>query len=154
MDSGVDSAGQGAEAIADGVGQLQKEGTSQVLKSVVKASKDPAFARAYLAASQRRAADALPYGAPEGAAGRVSYIYTMPGSGETSTGSSLAGWALLAVIALAAGAVAWRRLHPVTAAAAPTDVPDEAPEEPIEPEPADPARDDDWFFRPESDEQQ
>lgn len=154
VDSGVDSAGQGAEAIADGAGQLQKEGTSQVLKSVVKASKDPAFARAYLAASQRRAADALPYGAPEGAAGRVSYIYTMPGSGETSTGSSLAGWALLAVIALAAGAVAWRRLHPVTAAAAPTDVPDEAPEEPIEPEPADPARDDDWFFRPESDEQQ
>ena len=59
--------------------------------------------------------------------------------------------------ALAAGAVAWRRLHPVTApAAAPADAAPEEPTEPepTEPEPTEPARDDDWFFRPESDEQQ
>ena len=139
---------------------------------MVKASKDPAFARAYLKASEKRAADALPYGAPEGAAGRVSYLYTMPGSGESGTSSSLAGWALLAVIALAAGAVAWRRLHPVEAvagatAAAPFEpVPDEVDGPDSEPDvdtapadepddsaapPPDAAREGDWFFRPESD---
>ena len=170
VDSGVNSAGQGADSLADGAGQLQQEGTSEVLTSVVKASKDPAFARAYLAASQKRAADALPYGAPEGAAGRVSYIYTLPSAGEPGSGSTLAGWALLVVIALAAGAVAWRRLHPVGAIPAsafapegapevtPTDMseetPAEVPEETPPDVPDDAPRDDDWFFRPESDQQQ
>ncbi len=170
VDSGVNSAGQGAEALSDGAGQLQKEGTSKVLASVVKASKDPAFARAYLAATQKRAADALPYGAPEGAAGRVSYIYTLPASEDSGSSSGLAGWALLAVIATAAGAVAWRRLHPVAAGVGPAFVPEEAPadrpadaemeeqeeptDQPDEASQIDAPREDDWFFRPESDQQQ
>ncbi len=136
VDQGVDSAAGGADQLADGAGQLQEEGTQEVLASVVKASKDPALAKAYLAASQSRAADALPYGAPDGAAGRVAYIYTLPGSQESDTASSLAGWGLLAVIAAAAGAVAWRRLHPADAA-----------QPVVEPEP--PATDDDWPFRPQ-----
>ena len=44
--------------------------------------------------------------------GRVAYVYTMPGSGDSrSSTGTLAGWGLLAVIAAAAGAVAWRRLR-------------------------------------------
>jgi hypothetical protein len=73
----------------------------------------------------------------------------MPGSGESEQSSTLAGWALLAVIALAAGAVAWRRLHPVSAAGAAPETPTDSPE-PV----PDAPRDDDWFFRPESDQRQ
>ncbi len=157
VDSGVDDAAGGADALADGAGQLQSQGTAEVLAGIVKASKDPAFAKAYLAASEKRAVDALPYGAPEGAAGRVAYIYTMPGSDESdSTASTLAGWGLLAVIAAAVGAVAWRRLHPVSADPGP-----EQPFAPLEAVPADlpPGLDepptgppveiqDNWPFRP------
>ncbi len=143
IDQGVDSAAQGADALAQGADQLQAQGTSAILAGVIKASKDPAFARAYLAASEARAADALPYGAPEGAAGKVSYIYTMPGSTTSgSTGSTLAAWGLLAVILAAGIAVAWRRLHPV--------VPADQPFEPFAPPQSD-TDDQDWFFRPGGD---
>ena len=152
VDAGVDSAAGGADQLADGADQLQEQGTAEVLNKVIKASKDPALAKAYLAASQERAADALPYGAPDGAAGRVAYIYTMPGSQQSGTASSLAGWGLLAVIAAAAVAVAWRRLHPVEAAAPAVEAATvEAPPIPDTP-PADlppVGTDDDWPFRPQ-----
>jgi len=132
VDSAVGDAAGGAGELADGADQLQSQGTAEVLAGIVKASKDPAFAKAYLAASEKRAVDALPYGAPEGAAGRVAYIYTMPGSDEAGgTASTLAGWGLLVVIAAAVGAVAWRRLHPVS--------PGQGPEQPFAPPEASPA---------------
>jgi len=143
IDEGVDSAAQGADALAQGADQLQSQGTSKILAGVLKASKDPAFARAYLAASESRAADALPYGAPDGAAGRVSYIYTMPGSATGGgAGSTLAAWGLLAVILAAGAAVAWRRLHPL--------LPSGQQPEPFAPPPGD-TDDQDWFFRPDAD---
>lgn len=142
VDEGVDSAAGGADQLADGAGQLQEEGTEEVLASVVKASKDPALAKAYLAASQARAADALPYGAPDGAAGRVAYIYTLSGSEEPGTASTLAGWGLLLVIAAAAGAVAWRRLHPADAVEPAVAVDQPAGSEPT-------TLDNDWPFRPQ-----
>jgi putative membrane protein len=150
VNSGVNDAAGGAEQLADGADQLQQQGTSDALAGVIKASKQPAFAKAYLAATQARAEDALPYGAPEGAVGRVAYVYTMPGSGDsrTSTGT-LAGWGLLAVIAAAAGAVAWRRLNPVaetTEGSHPELV--EAERMTNDPRPAPTPPDDDWPFRP------
>ncbi len=152
LNAGVDGAADGADQLATGANQLQEEGTSEVLAGVVKASKDPAFARAYLAASESRAADALPYGAPDGAAGRVSYVYTMPGSQtQDGTTGTLAGWGLLLVIAAAALAVAWRRLHPVgPAAEAPLAVDEPAPLPPPGPSPfapsGTPPEDGGWFF--------
>jgi putative membrane protein len=154
VNSGVNDAAGGAEQIADGADQLQQQGTSDALAGVIEASKQPAFAKAYLAATQARAEDALPYGAPEGAQGRVAYVYTMPGSGTRGSTGTLAGWGLLAVIAAAAGAVAWRRLHPVGEAS--EDSPGAAAEEEVPgaeqvaltPPPGASPPDDDWPFRP------
>ena len=117
VNSGVNDAAGGAEQLADGADQLQQQGTSDALAGVIKASKQPAFAKAYLAATQARAEDALPYGAPEGAVGRVAYVYTMPGSGDSrSSTGTLAGWGCSPSSPRpCAGAVAWRRLHPVAA---------------------------------------
>lgn len=143
VDEGVSSAGSGAQQLSQGARQLQQQGTQKVLNSVIKASQDPAFAKAYLKASERRAADALPYGAPAGGAGRVAYVYTMTGTQPSSSSGTLAAWGLVAVIVASAIAVAWRRLHPVANTA-------ESPPGP-EPEPA-PIADNDWLFRPPGDQ--
>lgn len=166
VNSGVNSAATGASAISEGARQLQKQGTQKVLNQIIKASKDPAFAKAYLKASEARAADALPYGAPDGATGRVSYVYTLTGTQTDNRGGSWAGWGLLALIALGAGVAAWRRLNPVAAGPAATPVPETetgtevAPPAPAA-DPADPVvqvlpdedpepttSDNDWLFRP------
>ncbi|MEZ5186504.1 MAG: hypothetical protein R2720_12220 [Candidatus Nanopelagicales bacterium] len=170
VNTGVNQAVAGVDQLATGANDLQEKGTAEVLAGVVKSSKDPAFAKAYLAASEDRAEDALPYGAPEGAAGRVAYVYTMPGSDDSGgTASQLAAWGLLAVITAAVGAVAWRRLHPVATtsadvpfapvseevASAATDVPfSPVAEQTTQPESFTPVRadpealPDDWPFRP------
>ena len=127
-----------------------------MLNKIIKASRDPAFAKAYLQASEDRAADALPYGPPDGAAGRVSYVYTMTGSQTDNRTSAWAGWALVLLMAVGAVVVAWRRLQPVSpgAAAEPAPVGAEPVFEEPAPEPADvvvaapTTSDNDWLFRP------
>jgi putative membrane protein len=151
LDEGVDSATSGAAQLARGADQLHRDGTSEVLAGIVDASKDPAKAQAYLAASEDRAGDALPYGAPDGAAGRVAYVYTLQGSDTgDGTASTVAGWALLLVIAVAAGSVAWRRLHPLDGAVAEASAPP-PPTPASQPEPfapAEPTPEDTWPFGP------
>lgn len=164
VSSGVNSAATGASALSEGARQLQKQGTQRVLNQIIKASKDPAFAKAYLKASEARASDALPYGAPDGATGSVAYVYTMSGTQTDNRGGSWAGWGLLALIAIGAGVAAWRRLNPAAAAAAAVPAPANvaampAPAEPEAAEPAveilpdvqpdpEPHTDNDWLFRP------
>ncbi len=160
VNSGVNSAASGASALTEGARQLQKQGTQRVLNQIIKASKDPAFAKAYLKASEARAADALPYGAPDGASGRVAYVYTMTGTQTDNRSSSWAGWGLLALIVAGAVVAAWRRLNPVVATASATppvaaaDPEPEAAEEPVvqvlsddDPDPGQ-GSDNDWLFRP------
>jgi putative membrane protein len=116
LDEGVDAAGSGADRLSDGADQVQEEGTSEILAEIVEASRDPAFARAYLKATHERARDALPYGPPRGAAGHIAYVYIMEGSDEVPRGTnSFAAWTLMVVLALAAAVLAWRRLHPAGA---------------------------------------
>lgn len=159
---GVEGARSGAEQVSSGARQLSAKGTQRILDQVVKASRDPAFASAYLKASAARAADALPYGAPEGAQGRVAYVYTLTGTEQDNRTASWASWGLLALFAAGVGAVAWRRLHPAPAVAAaaavpepdspepeaqPEPEPEAEPEPEVEPEP-EASSDNDWLFRP------
>lgn len=71
------AAGAGGE-LASGARRLQQEGTAPAAASVLEASTEPAEAAAWLAAADARAADALPYGAPDGAVGHVAYQFTLP----------------------------------------------------------------------------
>jgi putative membrane protein len=78
---GLAEGSQGAAAagaqVAAGAQRLQADGTAPAAESVLDASTDPAEAEAWLAAADARAADALPYGAPEGAVGTVAYVFTL-----------------------------------------------------------------------------
>lgn len=75
-DGSQGAAAAGAE-VATGAARLQQDGTAPAAESVLDASTDPAEAEAWLAAADARAADALPYGAPEGALGTVAYVFTL-----------------------------------------------------------------------------
>lgn len=111
VDEAVTAAADGASQLSRGTAQLQEQGASAISRRIARASRESAFARAYLRATEQRAADALPYGAPDGAAGRVAYVYTLPG-GEAPGGVSgaLARWGLFVVVAAALAATVWRRL--------------------------------------------
>jgi putative membrane protein len=100
---GASQAAAGSAAVAAGVTAVQVQGIDRIGESVVEASREPALARAWLAATDRRAADALPYGAPEGALGTVSYRLTM--ASLRDTGTPAWQWWALAVVGLAA--VGW-----------------------------------------------
>jgi hypothetical protein len=79
---------------------VQVQGIDRIGQSVVEASREPALARAWLAATDRRAADALPYGAPEGADGTVSYRLTM--ASLRDTGTPAWQWWALGIVGLVA----------------------------------------------------
>lgn len=113
LSGGADLLAGGAETLAAGASQLQEQGTSAVLREVVESSKDPALAQAYLAATDARAADALPYGAPAGATGTARYVLDLP---PVLPQTAALPWAwLLAATLLAVGAAsAQRRLTGVT----------------------------------------
>jgi len=70
------AAGAGAD-VASGAQALQQDGIAPAADAVLDASTDPALAEAWLAAASARAADALPYGPPEGGVGNVAYVLTM-----------------------------------------------------------------------------
>jgi X-X-X-Leu-X-X-Gly heptad repeat protein len=103
---------QAADASADvaaGVATLRDEGIDPVAEAVAQAVDDPAFAAAWIAANDARAADALPYGAPEGAVGHVAYRLTMPAT--SASGTPAWQWWLLAAVGVGlVGLVARRRL--------------------------------------------
>ena len=80
--AGAGQAARGTEGVADGVRALQVEGIDTVAAAVAEAVDDPAFAAAWVAANDARAADALPYGPPEGAVGAVAYRFTMPATAD------------------------------------------------------------------------
>ncbi len=74
---GVGDASDGGGDLAAAANTLQRDGTARVRAEVVESSKKPAQARSYLAATDLQAADAMPYGPPEGALGRVAYVATL-----------------------------------------------------------------------------
>jgi putative membrane protein len=105
--AGAADAASGSALLASGLQQLQAEGIEALRAGVVAGSADPALAAAWVQATDERAADALPYGPPEGAVGRAAYRLSMD---ATSTGGTPAWqWWLLGAGALGAAAYAARR---------------------------------------------
>jgi len=106
---GAQQSAAGTALVADGVRALQQEGIDEIASAVAEAVEEPALAAAWVAATDARAADALPYGAPEGAVGRAAYRLTM--AGTSSGGTPTWQWMVLAVAGAGAfGAVAYRRI--------------------------------------------
>lgn len=86
LDAGLAEAANGGNELSQGATELRAKGTSQMLNSVVDASKQPALANAYLDASKGLAgAAATPYKPPTDAAGRVAYVYNLkaPAPGDS-----------------------------------------------------------------------
>ena len=83
---------------------------------MVKSSKDPAFARAYLTTTTTLAATAPPYAAPAGGTARVAYVSDIAAethdSGVGSSGAT-AVLGLAFVVAAALGTLAVRRIRSV-----------------------------------------
>jgi putative membrane protein len=75
---GTSGAAAAGDQVAQGALALQQDGTAPATDAVLSTSTDPAEASAWLAAAEARAADALPYGPPEGAVGTVAYRFTLP----------------------------------------------------------------------------
>jgi X-X-X-Leu-X-X-Gly heptad repeat protein len=105
LSEGLQTASDGATAIPDGAGKLSKEGAKELTKNGAATALD--FGRRYglLSASANRAkTEAMPYGAPEGAAGATAYSLKLAGD----TGEGGRSWVRLllglAVFGVAIGA--------------------------------------------------
>jgi putative membrane protein len=106
---GVRTASGASAEVAAGVLALRSEGIDEVEDAVRAAIEEPALAAAWLAATDARAADALPYGAPQGAVGHAAYRLTMPATAQGGTPAWQ--WGLLGIALVAgAGVLVQRRL--------------------------------------------
>lgn len=107
--AGAKQAAEGSEQLADGVEALRTDGIDEVADAVAAAVAEPALAAAWLAATDARAADALPYGPPDGAVGHAAYRLTMPSTDSASV-PAWQWWVLAALGAGAAAALVYRRV--------------------------------------------
>jgi putative membrane protein len=107
--SGAEEAARGSAALAGGLQRLQVEGVDALGAAVLEASVEPALAAAWVAATDARVADALPYGPPQDAVGFAAYRHTMPATSAAGT-PAWQWWALGAGVLAAVGWAAWRRL--------------------------------------------
>ena len=107
--AGTEAAAAGSATIADGAVRLQLEGTSVLYQQLVQASGEPAFAAAYLQATDQRLAAAMPFGPPEGAQGRAAYVSTL----TPPVVKSGINWGAVAAVVLVLAAllvIAYRRI--------------------------------------------
>jgi putative membrane protein len=102
LTSGAAQSATGTAAVAEGITAVRVEGIERLGDSVVAASREPALAQAWLAATDARASDALPYGAPDGAEGNAAYRLTMASLRDDSTPAWQ--WWALGVLCLAVAA--------------------------------------------------
>lgn len=107
---GARRAAEGSEGVAAAVDVLKRDGIDAVADAVAEAVDDPAFAAAWVAANDARAADALPYGAPEDAVGHVAYRFTMPGTSADTT-PAWQWWLAAAIGGVLVSMLAVRRLR-------------------------------------------
>lgn len=104
---GARQAAGGSADVASGVDVLTRDGIGEVTRAVVAASQEPSLAAAWLAATDARVDDALPYGPPEGAVGHASYRLTMAATSSQATPAWQ--WWALGVGGLVVAGVAIRR---------------------------------------------
>ncbi|AEV84639.1 hypothetical protein ACWT_3616 [Actinoplanes sp. SE50] len=87
-------AGKGADggaAATRGAGRLHSDGTQKLTDSIVAGSATPAEVSALFTAMDRRAAQALPYGAPEGATGSAMWQFRMDGTAASDPAGASTG---------------------------------------------------------------
>ncbi len=102
LTSGAAQSAVGTAAVAEGITAVRVDGIERLGDTVVAASREPALAEAWLAATDARAADALPYGAPDGAEGNAAYRLTMASLSDDTTPAWQ--WWALGVLSLAVAA--------------------------------------------------
>ena len=107
--AGSDAAATGSATIADGAVRLQLDGTSTLYRQLVEASGEPAFAAAYLRATDQRLVAAMPFGPPEGAQGRAAYISTLTPP-VVKTGLNWGAVAAAVLVLAALLVIAYRRI--------------------------------------------
>jgi putative membrane protein len=107
---GADQAAAGSQQVAAGVRALADDGIDPVTQAVRAAADEPALAAAWLAATDARAAESLPYGAPVGAVGHAAYRLSMPATVGAQT-PAWQWWLLGLAAAGGAAVVAQRRLR-------------------------------------------
>ena len=96
--------------MSNGAGKLSSEGTERMMSEIIKASKTPGLADAYLKAASNRANESAPYPTPEGGVSHVAYVYSMnPVSDEQSSPAVLLG--ILGLIAVGGGILIFRRIR-------------------------------------------
>ncbi len=107
--AGARAASSGSSQVADGVQALVTEGIDPAAQAVRDAVAEPALAAAWLSATDERAANALPYGPPDGAVGHVAYRLTMPAT-QPDHAPAWPWWVLGAAVLAGAAVIASRRL--------------------------------------------
>ncbi|MFP5220199.1 MAG: hypothetical protein ACLGIG_10780 [Actinomycetes bacterium] len=101
IDDGVIQVKDGVGQLRDGANRLSGEGSSLLAGAANDGATSTARKAALLAAMAAKAEDgAMPYGAPEGAAGDAAFSYVLAGANSDAEESTARGGAALALLAL------------------------------------------------------
>jgi len=106
---GLNQASEKAPALPDGADRLSEEGMSQLIEAGNSTAKDYGLKYALIEAGAARAADAQPYGSPEGAVALTAYKFEIAGADDTGSKNVTRGIAAVLLLGAAAGAAALRR---------------------------------------------
>jgi len=107
--AGLNEAADGAPALPEGADRLSEEGMSQLIDAGNSTAKDYGLKYALIEAGAARAADAQPYGSPEGAVALTAYKFEIAGADDTGSKNVTRGIAAVLLLGAAAGAAALRR---------------------------------------------
>ncbi|MGZ5374246.1 MAG: hypothetical protein ACXWXC_09680, partial [Aeromicrobium sp.] len=107
--AGTAKAAESAPALPEGAERLSKEGTSKLIEAGDETASDYGLKYALIAAGSDRAANALPYGAPEGATGKAAYKFELAASEEAGSANQKRGILAAALLAGVAGIAVARR---------------------------------------------
>lgn len=107
--AGTAKAAESAPALPKGADRLSKEGTSKLIEAGDQTASDYGLKYALIAAGSDRAANALPYGAPEGATGKAAYKFELAASEEAGSANKKRGILAAALLAGVAGIAVARR---------------------------------------------
>jgi putative membrane protein len=103
--AGLDKAAKSAPALPKGASKLSREGTSQIVGKGNKTAMDFGLRYALLEAGAAKAANAQPYGSPEGATALTAYKFQIAGEDGADSANLKRGLAAIALL-VAAGAFA------------------------------------------------
>lgn len=106
---GLETAAEGAPALPEGADRLSKEGTSQLIQRGDATASDFGLRFGLLEAGAKKAANAQPYGSPEGATALTAYKYEIAGESGEDSANLKRGAAAVVLLAMAGAVAALRR---------------------------------------------